>query len=949
MSCVIFQAMESRYIVGIDLGTTNSAAGYIDLHDVSAGALEIKSFDILQLTGPGRLDRLKTLPSFLYLPGQFDLEQGATALPWDEERDYAVGAFARDQGARVPGRLVSSAKSWLCHGGVERRAAILPWGAGADVKKVSPVEASARYLRHIAEAWEHEMGCRLADQEVVVTVPASFDQAARELTLEAASMAGLGDITLLEEPLAAFYAWLSHHEDDWQEVIPPGQLLLVCDIGGGTSDFTLISCEADGQSPRLERLAVGDHLLLGGDNIDLSLAAIAEKKIGQKLDQSRWQLLFHQCRRAKEILLSEDGPDTASVRLPGSGRSLVGGTLVASLSKREVEAHILDGFFPELSLKEIERRPTGTSALREMGLPYESDPAITAHLGRFLLKQGHGRTPGAVLFNGGTMKPAILRERLRAILGGWHEQEVSALESRSLDLAISWGAVYYGLVRRGLGLRVGGGLPRSYFIGIGSRQGKEGGSRRAVCLIPRGTEEGRDIEIDRDFTVMTNTPVKFTLYSSTVRKGDSTGDVVDVNDQEFVRLPPLQTVLKFGKGSEVRPIPVHVGSKVTAIGTLELYCRAKETPHRWRLQFQLRGQEGQGQDDYQVEGVRIAAKAEEAKRQEAQRLTEEDLAALDRARAVIEACFGKDSKGTSGDGVKPGELVPRLQEALEMDRSIWSLALLRRLADVLLEVKEGRKRSQAHEMRWFNLTGFAMRPGTGEALDPWRMKKIWPLYFQGLVHVRKIEPRLQWWIFWRRVAAGLSTGQQGQLFSSLAPVLAPSLVSKRKRSKARQIKVAPEELKQMWLLAANLERLDVQTKAALGRRLLELLGSKSMRKEFLWALGRIGARQPLYGPVNRVVSPGEVRAWVEELKRREWKDKRAVIEAAVSLCRVTGDRARDLPQGVRDDVALWLELMGARPEQIEPIREYRPLEQGDRESAFGESLPEGLILEGLED
>jgi len=397
--------MQKRFIVGIDLGTTNSAVGYIDLHDVSPGSIEIKSFDIIQLASKGRLERLKTLPSFLYLPGKYEFERGVTALPWDEERDYAVGTFARDQGALVPGRLVSSAKSWLCHGGVDRDAPILPWGSAEDVEKISPITASARYIQHIREAWNYTMEARLEEQEVVLTVPASFDEVARELTLRAAREAGLENVTLLEEPLASFYSWLSQHEESWDKSIRPGQHLLVCDVGGGTTDFTLISCQEGDKGPRLERLAVGNHLLLGGDNIDLAIAALAEKKISQELDPARWQMLFHQCRQAKERLLSGNGVQKTSVRLAGRGRTLVGGTLVVELERGEVERTILEGFFPEVDMEQAAASPPQEKGLREMGLPFESDPAVTRHLARFISRQGQGRLPDVILFNGGTLKP----------------------------------------------------------------------------------------------------------------------------------------------------------------------------------------------------------------------------------------------------------------------------------------------------------------------------------------------------------------------------------------------------------------------------------------------------------------------------------------------------------------------------------------------------------------
>lgn len=935
--------MQKRFIVGIDLGTTNSAVGYIDLHDVSPGSIEIKSFEILQIASQGRLEKMETLPSFLYLPGSYEFERGVTALPWDEERDYAVGTFARDQGALIPGRLVSSVKSWLCHGGVDRDAPILPWGSEEDVEKVSPITTSARYLQHIREAWDYTMKVPLADQEVVLTVPASFDEVARELTLRAAAEAGLENVTLLEEPLASFYAWLSQHEESWDEFIRPGQNLLVCDIGGGTTDFTLISCQTDEKGPRLERLAVGNHLLLGGDNIDLAIAVLAEKKISQQLDPGRWQMLFHQCRQAKEKLLSRNGPEKASVRLTGRGRSLVGGTLVIDIDRSEVEKAILDGFFPEVDMnKETGASGKGTG-LREMGLPYESDPAITRHLARFISRQGHGRLPEVILFNGGSLKPVTIRNRISGVLSRWSGLKVTTIESRSLDLAISVGAVYYGLVRKGLGLRVGGGIPRSYFMGIGTEEGQKK-ALEAVCLIERGTEEGLEVEVDRDFKVLTNRPVKFTLFSSTTRQGDHIGDIVEINQEDFVKLPHLQTMLKFGKKTRFKAIPVHVGSQVTPIGTLELYCRSTSTPHRWRLQFNLRsGEEKKEQQQYHVEGVRVKS-TRDADR-EKRELTADDRQALAEAGRIIEACF---SGSFEGQPVDPKDVISLLVKAMGMGKELWRLPVLRGLADILIDCREGRKKSFMHEARWFNLAGFAMRPGSGEATDLWRIKAVWPLYFQGLSWIRKPEPRLQWWIFWRRVAAGLSTGQQDQIFSSVAPVLTPKTVSKRRKRKTKSYKPAPEEARQMWLFAANLERIDTGRKIALGRQVIRLLPKSRFQKDLLWVLGRLGARVPLYGPANSVVPSSEVVSWISVLKELEAVDKKGLINAALSLARLCGDRPRDLTSAAREDVRLWLELIGARPEQTRPLVEFQEVEASEKDSAFGEHLPEGLVIQSDE-
>ena len=937
--------LKNRYIIGIDLGTTNSAAGYVDLHETAPGSIKIHSFDILQLTGPGLTGQRTSLPSFLYLPGEFDLQQGTLALPWDNERDYAVGQFARDQGSMVPGRLVSSAKSWLCHGGVARDAPILPWGAGEEVRKVSPITASARYLQHMREAWNYVMPAPMEEQTVVLTVPASFDQVARELTLQAAEEAGLENVVLLEEPLAAFYAWLSEHEDSWQENIKPEDLLLVCDVGGGTSDFTLISCVSHDQGPRLERLAVGEHLLLGGDNMDLAIAALAERKLGQKdLGISRWQTLYHQCREAKERMFGDEAADSVTIRLAGRGRSLVGGTLTTELSREEVEEVLLGGFYPEIGPEDAGDTDEKGTGLREMGLPFCSDPAVTRHLLRFIKRHAGGRMPSIVLYNGGSLKPAMLRDRFTGLLSKWAGSEVRELESHSLDLAISWGAVYYGLVRQGLGLRVGGGIPRAYFAGISSAGSKKG--PRAVCLLERGTEEGRRVELERDFSVHTNRPVKFSLYSSTVRQGDRAGDVVDVDPDTMIRLPALQTVLKYGKKGQDRQIPVHLEAEVTAIGTLELYCRSTEGPHRWRLQFQLREDEERRSAATQVEGVTVAAlvSAEKKAAEEEMLLSPEDREAVRQVSDIIRQCF--IDKGAA-PAVTLRELSTRLSEILGMEKNLWSLPVLRALADTLLEVRKGRRRSPEHEARWFNLTGFCLRPGTGEATDTWRMKQVWPLYFEGLVNARQVECRLQWWIFWRRVAAGLGAGHQKQIFSSMARAIMPQRQKKKKRRKkggaAKAMKVPQEELRQMWLFAAGLERLDVKDKIEMGRKLVADAVKPGAWNGVLWALSRIGSRQPLYGPANKTVPPAEVWSWINTLKKKELSS-RQLVDCVVSLSRLTGDRTRDLAASAREEIDVWLEVIGATDEQRRPLREIVELREAERSSAFGESLPEGLVI-----
>ncbi len=934
---------KNRYIIGIDLGTTNSAVGYVDLHETVPGSIQIHSFHILQLTGPGVTSKRTSLPSFLYLPGEFDLKQGTLSLPWDRERSYAVGEFARNQGSVVPGRLVSSAKSWLCHGGVDRDAPILPWGAGDEVSKISPITASSRYIQHMKEAWNHEMPAPMEEQTIVLTVPASFDQVARELTLQAARQAGLENVVLLEEPLAAFYAWLSGHEDSWQDRIKPEDLLLVCDIGGGTSDFTLISCVSNEDGPRLERVAVGEHLLLGGDNMDLAIAALAEKKLGIKdMGISRWQTLYHQCREAKERLFGDENAESVTIRLSGRGRSLVGGTVTTDITRDEVKQVLLDGFYPEISPDDAALSEDKGTGLKEMGLPFCSDPAVTRHLLRFIKRHAKGRMPSVVLYNGGSLKPRMLRKRFTSLLSEWAGSEVRELESHSLDLAISWGAVYYGLVRHGLGLRVGGGIPRAYFAGIAT-QGK-GSGPKAVCLLERGTEEGNRVELERNFSVKTNRPVKFSLYSSTIRQGDRAGDVVDIDPDTMVKLPPLQTVLKYGKKGRDTQIPIHLAAEVTAIGTLELYCQSTDTPHRWRLQFQLRDDSRGAEMAPEVEGVTVASPASPKQKTKAldTRLSDEDKAAVEQASRLIKTCF---SAKKADEAVSPRELMPRLSEVLGMEKNLWSLPVLRALADTLLEVRKGRRLSNEHEARWFNLAGFCLRPGTGELTDSWRMKQVWPLYFEGLAGGNQVENRLQWWIFWRRVSAGLGAGHQKQIYSSMARAILPEQQKKKRRKKpaAKKLKVPPEEMRQMWFFAAGLERLDVKDKIQLGRKLVSDAVRPDAWNGVFWALSRVGARQLLYGPANKTVPPTEVWSWIETIRKKEITAKQ-VIPCIISLARLTGDRSRDLATSALEEIDVWLETIGATMEQRRPLREVIPIEGAERNTAFGESLPEGLVM-----
>lgn len=610
--------MASRYVIGIDLGTTNCALAYVD---TGLGAeAPVVSLAIPQVTSPGTVEPRPLLPSFLYLPQAGEQPAGALRLPWDAQRDYCVGEFARSFGSLVPTRLVSSAKSWLCHPGVDRRSPILPQRAGPSDRKISPVEASTRYLQHLTEAWNATMaadvpGHRIEAQEIVLTVPASFDAAARELTVDAAREAGLQHLTLLEEPQAAFYAWLDRNGEAWRQQVQVGDLVLVADVGGGTTDFTLIEVADDAGSLALTRLAVGDHLLLGGDNMDLALAhhvAQALARSGHKLDSAQMIQLTHACRQAKEQLLADVTLPSAPVTVLGKGRSLVAGTITHDLARGEVEQVLMEGFFPRCAADAQPAR-SRTVGLQELGLPYVSDPAVTRHLAQFLTRQAeslaHRERPGsgkkkerglsplptAVLFNGGVFKAQTLRQRFLELLGEWSKSAkggpVRELAGADLDLAVARGAAYYGLVRRGRGVRIRGGTARAYYIGVESAAPAVPGMPtplKALCVAPFGMEEGTETDLpDQEFGAVVGEEVEFRFFGSTLRRDDQAGNVLEDWEGQLEELAPVRTVLESPQQTG-RVVPVHLHSRLTEVGQLELSLRSRDGQQQWKLEYNVR-------------------------------------------------------------------------------------------------------------------------------------------------------------------------------------------------------------------------------------------------------------------------------------------------------------------------------------------------------------------------
>lgn len=933
------QLQPSRYVVGIDLGTTNSAVGYVD---TERSPWRVETFSVPQLVAPGQVEARETLPSFLYQSATNEFPIGALKLPWEsKELHQFVGVFAREQGKLVPGRGVESAKSWLCHSGVDRTAPLLPWQGSEEVEKLSPVEVSAAYLSQIRAAWDAAYRQHvLAEQDVVITLPASFDEVARELTIQAARLAGLPRIHLIEEPQAAFYSWIDGHRDDWESRVSAGQNILVCDVGGGTSDFTLIRVrrQQDG-TVQFHRVAVGEHLILGGDNIDLAIAKSLEPKLTQNspLTARQWGSLVRLCRQAKETLLSDGSnvPEHITLTIPGTGSKLIGGGLQVQASRDDVRQLVLDGFFPEVGLdaRPVQKR----SGFQEFGLPYAADAAITKYLAAFLQEHQHMRLigeaetvssrPDIMLFNGGVFVSGLLRQRVVELISQWYrtsdqpEWQPTVLSNPRHDLAVARGAAYYGMVRRGEGVRIAAGLPRTYYIGVG---GQTEDKIRAICLVPAGMEPGEELRLtNQTFDLTVAAPVEFPLYHSSVRLTDAPGDVIEAEAEQFTSLPPIRTVLRSRKLREAAQIHVQLNTRLTELGTLEMWCSEVAGSRTWQIRFDVRsatqtdrtGHTGQGE----AAGVW-------------------DNEAFQAARIQLEDVFGKGGQSS------PGPLPQQLTEVLELPREGWPPTLLRQLWEELLELEPGRSKSPQHEARWLNLLGYSLRPGFGMALDDWRVAETWK-QLKGKLNHPVASGLAEWRILWRRISGGLVAGQQ---LSLVAPVLGTWRDQVRRarnpRPSARKGTGLNQADAELWRMFGALELLPLSMKHELGEMAFELLASSMFQQihgALVWALGRIGTRQPLYGPLNAIVPAERAGDWLSRLMTSHDPTR---LMAVVQLARRTEDRYRDIGDSLRDKVLRWLEKHSASEHFLQLVREGGELVGDEQSLVFGESLPAGLTL-----
>jgi molecular chaperone DnaK (HSP70) len=900
-----------KRVVGIDLGTTHSA-----LAEGTLDASEPTVLGVEQWVARGQSAARPLLPSFLFHEPSASAEGDALG-----DDQWLVGELARARGREVPLRLVSSAKSWLCHAGVDRTAAILPWGSELDdLPKLSPVNASARILRHLARAWEKaHPGERLSEQLVVLTVPASFDDAARELTVRAAGDAGLV-VRLLEEPQAAFYDFLAREGDAGLARICPDAVahVLVCDIGGGTTDLSLIRVSRTEAGFDLSRVAVGKHLLLGGDNIDLSLSHHLEARLlaegAAKLDAARFMSLVQQSRAAKEALLAPNAPESQRIAIAGSGSALVGQTKSLEVTRKEVEELTLGGFFPSVTLDDAPVR-RGGAALVAFGLPYERDAAITRHVAEFLRRHLVGAAElhlDAVLYNGGPFRSARLRRHLHDVLESALGHTLREIDQPDPDLSVARGAVAFGRATVGLMPSIASGSAHGYYVGVAAT----GPTRRAVCVVPRGSKEGERHRVDIGLSLTVDRPARFELYATDAGPVHAPGEVIEP-DEDFLLLPPIATHFS---AEGVNDLAVALEGELSALGTVDLACVATEGAQRgarFRLAFELRGTEKRVAKSSPSEAPRGAA------------------GRLDEAYEAVQRVFGKGRKDVKEREAKD---LLRTLERLLGERREWTLETNRALYDVIGPLHKSRRRSADHERMFFLLASYCLRPGVGHALDPGRVALIASTLAEGLAFPEQERTWQQLFIAWRRLAAGLDEALQTRLRDQIDPFLAPASAKLTKPKSFR-----PMSLLDALEAASWLERVPVKRRAQLAEWVLERTWTD--REPRLWAaLGRLGTRVPLYASAHHVLPARHAEELLDHLMREPWDELRTAPLAATLLARRTDDRSRDVNAGLRSEVAKRLEREGARADWVECVREVVPPENTDQAVLFGEELPVGLVL-----
>lgn len=938
MPSTLSHSTKAQYLIGIDLGTTNSVLAYCEIQDDLAHS-PVAIFDIDQLVGAGEVARKPLLPSFRFHPADNQFQEHDLTLPWDNQTvvddlpNAIIGEWARELGAKVEGRQVSSAKSWLSHDAVDRESDILPWSSGDDVEKISPLIASASYLNHMRQSWDHHHPIhKLEQQEVVITIPASFDESARNLTLQAAKLAGLPNIHLLEEPQAVCYDWYSRHLDSASELLENIPSILVCDVGGGTTDLSLISATHTDGNLSLNRIGVGDHLMLGGDNIDLALAHLAEQRLSdsstnKKLNAASLMKLIQQTRKVKEDLLRPDAPEQAKISVLGSGSRLIGGTKSAPITKQEIHQIVLDGFFPltdknEMSLK---RR----TAVVEFGLPYAADAAISRHIAEFI--QNHApeqRIPAGLLLNGGVFNSELVENRMVNLFNKWNDSPITLLDNPNPDLSVAFGAVAYAKARRGAQLKIGGGSARSYFLHL--KQKKK--ASQALCLLAKGSEAGHEIRLTgRKFLLTLGEPIQIDLLTSTQEQFiDSTNLLtppqnsllldVDKNRSQaaFRPLPPYIATLDSNRSRDTLQanqkdrVEVMLACQLTEVGTLKLECVSLEdNKQRWLLEFETR-------------------KHEEFEQAQAH-------PRLAQAQGLIASAYSANKK------IDNPKLIKTLNKDLEKQlgkRELWDFSTLRQLFDAFSLGNKRRRRSADHEKQWLRLAGFCLRPGFGDPTDSWRCEQTWPLYQQG-IQFPSSQTWSDWWIFWRRIAGGLNQEQQETILADIAKYLHPSA----HRAKGGSKEVSEQGYEAMVRLSASLEHLDSEDKVLLATWFFNRAQKSSdYVQAHWWALARLASRTQLYGSQHNIIPVAQVSQWLVKMLDLDWKQEPTIPFAAVMMARKTGDRSRDIADDIRAQIIDKLQLNRASQTWIDLVSEVKELTEDESKKVFGDSIPAGLHM-----
>jgi molecular chaperone DnaK (HSP70) len=922
--------LSAKFCIGIDLGTTNCVMAFEEL-DRATPQTEV--FLIPQWETLTGFSEGPTLPSFLYLP----LEQEAAQMLGEgaERGGWIPGRFARKQAAQSPGRVAQSAKSWLCHHAVDRSASFLPWRSDEIPveKRISPIRASALLLEYLRAVWDAKFtgdGLQFNHQDITITVPASFDAVAQRLTLDAARQASFPEsVRLLEEPQAAFYCWLEQHGTPgelWRQ-LPESDAhhVVVIDIGGGTSDFSLfeISRQTGTNLPHIKRIAVSDHLLLGGDNIDLALAHHIKSRLAHEaLSAPQWNFLVARCRDLKERCLADASDDVFPISIPGRGSSLLGGTLAGQVTRAEVESIVLDGFFPEC---EADERPARTQiGLREWALPYAVDSAVTRYLIAFL--RGRPRVD-AVLFNGGTLYPDSLRLRLQQQIARWQGgAEPRIFNNSEPNLAVARGAARFGSIVHRRAQRIEAGAARAIYLEVHKQPGKkdEISAPALVCILPRSAaseEEFRTSEVGLELRV--NRPVRFQPYYSTRHGKDKVGSLVTWNDRDFHRLPSLQTTAKLvERRLEADRLPVTLTARMNELGLLQVACVSADPSlcETWPLEFNLRAHE-RGSEDQMETGDDSSPDPGV------------DAARLDAARARITRLFSQPLDRR--DKLTATNLVKSLEQILGMPKADWNWVLIRSLWPALYERISCRQESVEHEEAWLILAGFLLRPGFGAERDAARIDELWQLHRDGVAYLGK-RIQLQQYILWRRVAGGLSRERQ-------ETILTPEL------SRLRTKKNPPAELVR---LVGSFERIEPIIKTELIDLFLqstrELAATNRYCAPYLTALGLLLNRIPFYAGPENVLPAVHVERAFEALSNLDWKELELAETETLFLRagRIADNPRVDLPKALREKIASKLEKSGVASSKLRKLRTFVPVAGLDRASLFGESLPPGLLIAG---